>query len=175
MSDAGSESGADLLTPIVVTRATVSRFADVSCGDTHAGRDAADWIGGVGYPSVINELRSETRVWTYANAAGRRVGFGSLGTQRWTLRPGNQRVAVQLLPALGIFAEFQGRPVSGSPKYCYQVLDHLLNEATKRAGEMPLVGLSVLPENEEATHVYRRAGFEFVQQGERSRMLLRLT
>ena len=153
MSDAENPSTPDLLTPVVVTRPMVQQFANVSCGDTPAGRDAADWIGGVGYPSVIDELRRGTRVWTYTNAAGRRVGFGSLGTQRWTLQPGDQRVTVQLLPALGIFAEFQGCPVAGSLRYCYQLLNHLLDEATERVADTRRGGLSVLPDNEKATHV----------------------
>ena len=166
----------DLVTATLVTRADVGRLAGVTCGDTPAGRDAADWINDVGWPSVSNELRRGTKVWAYANRDGKLVGFGSMRLDWWVLAAAKRRVAVHYMPMLAIFAEHQGRPEpsSGSPKYCRQLLEHLLDQAVADRDNSSLVGLSVRPDNAKAISLYRQAGFEFVDRGRVSRMLLRL-
>jgi len=112
-------------------------------------------------------------VWLYRNRANHHVGFGSLGEQRWLF--GQSAQTIQLIPNIAVFAAYQGKPISGA-KYCYQIMDHVLDEAEKRASSFPLVGLSVHPDNREAIHIYtEKYGFVWVKKDRGlSRMLLSL-
>ena len=111
----------------------------------------------------------------YHNTSNDPVGFGSLGVTEWKF--GGNLVHLQYIPMLGVFFEHQGlpRPETASTKYCYQIIDHLLDEAEERKGEFPLVGLSVLPDNACAIHVYEKTGFVWAKcDGGYSRMFLAL-
>jgi hypothetical protein len=169
----------DLVTPVPVYRPMLGQLAGVACGDGPSGRDATatDWINEMGWPHAGVELRRGTRVWAYRNVAGQTVGFASLRVDWWMLGRPRQRVAVNYIPMLAVFAAHQERPdpSSGTPKYCYQMLGHLFAEAAASPVGSPLVGLSVRSDNAEAIHVYERVGFTFIPQpGGLNRMLIRL-
>ena len=162
----------DILTPEPLYKRMVQASPAFSCGESEFGRDAADWICGNGYPTVKNELNRGTRVWLYRNRANDYVGFGSLGEQRWLF--GQSAQTIQLIPYVAVFAVYQGKPMTGL-KYCYQIIDHVLDEAVKRASSFPLVGLSVHPDNHEAIYIYTKYGFVWVKNDRGlSRMLLSL-
>jgi ribosomal protein S18 acetylase RimI-like enzyme len=166
----------DLVTAVPLDRKAVEQWASSDCGDTPAGRAAAEWIGGVGWPTAANELRRGTQIWAYENRAGERVGFASLRVDRWVVGHPPERLAIHYIPMLAVLARFQGLPDprAGAPKYCYQILAHLRGEAVAGSAKAQLMGLSVRQDNAEATHIYQRVGFVHVDQGKLNRMLLRL-
>jgi hypothetical protein len=119
----------DVIIPVQFAKKMRRLLENFSCGTTESAEQAMSWILGDGYPSVLNEMNRGTRVWLYRNPKGQWVGFGSLGTTVWMLQ--GIRTELQLMPMLGVFAEHQGhpKPESGDAKYCYQIVDHLIDEA----------------------------------------------
>lgn len=163
----------DLVTPVRFYKSMIPTIRHLWCGDADYATEATLWIHGLETPSVRSELNKGTDVWVYRNQSGETVGFGSLGLTEW--RIAGQLVTVQYLPMLGVFTDHQGCPPeeSGSPKYCYQIVDHLVDEAEERAEEYPLLWLSVHPENAKAIRVYTNSGFEWAEDvGGFSRMFL---
>ena len=167
----------DVVATVPFLKNTPNPFASLSFGDGVAGQDAADWIGGVGYPHVRYEINHNTQVWVYRNRAGQAVGFGSLGRVGWELD--GRRQTVQFIPMLAVAEPYQGLPTSdsGSSKYCRQVIDHLLDEAEKRIATSRFLGLSVRLGNGKAIRLYEAANFEWLVRDEKrgvGRMLLDL-
>jgi hypothetical protein len=166
-------SDVDLIKPQRLEGTAESMFSYDSFGDTVAGRDAADWIRGIGYPTVVSEIRRGTQVWIYRNAEDDVVGFGSLGLASWKFGPRPQ--TVQLIPMLAVVAKYHGLPAvgSGSPKYCYQLLEHLLKQAEFNLAISPWPAMSVRPDNIKSIRLCQKAGFEWVKTVKAaSRMLL---
>jgi hypothetical protein len=165
----------DLITPVPFYKSMQELVGNLSCGAHASACDANDWIHAIGWPNVRTELNRGTRVWLYKNRAGDYVGFGSLGLASWHF---NQTTfVVQLIPMLGVFEAFQTQPPteSGTPKYCYQIVDHLLDEAMARLQESSWVALSVRPENQKAIAIYKRAGFEWLRnERQLNRMIVKL-
>ncbi len=175
MTDGTGRAGMDRITHVLFYKHMHGLVSDLSFGSDTFGRDASDWIQDVGYPSVRNEINKGTQVWIYRNTAEDLVGFGSLGVTRWNFQ--GSRQAIQYIPMLAVTENQQGRPVetSGSPKYCRQILSHILDEAEKRLATSGFVGLSVLPSNAKAISLYEQAGFEWLTEDrEAGRMLLRI-
>jgi hypothetical protein len=163
------------MTPIPFLKSAVGKTSYPSCGDDIDGRKADDWLQGIGFPSVQSELKRGTRVWVYHNSADEPIGFGSLGVASWKFDA--QVTPVQFLPMLGVFKPFQGKPLPnfGSGKYCEQIIDHLLDEATQSLHVSRWVGLSVRFANGKAVHLYEKAGFQWLKSEKGlSRMLLQL-
>lgn len=153
-----------------------SLVSGLSFGRDEPGIAAAEWIQDGTFQSVRRELNRGTQVWLYRNATGAVVGFGSLGTIRWDF--GGEYRKIQFIPMLGIVAGHQGlpKPDSGTPKYCHQLIAHLIAEAQVRASESSYLGLSVRPDNRRAIRLYERAGFVDVEtENKRTKhMLVRL-
>lgn len=163
----------DVVTPRPFIKSMIASASHFTCGTSRAAQQANDWLHDDRYPSVRHDINRGARVWLYDNGNGVPVGFGSLGTSSWEIK--GVRTTVQNIPMLGVFAQFQGMPPtgSGSEKYCWQILNHLLDEAELLAGTYPWLGLSVQRDNEKAIHLYTEAGFEWVKNDTKySRMLL---
>lgn len=103
-----------------------------------------------------------TRVWLYATEEDGLVGFSSLGTSKWALEPGSERIRLSIIPWVGIQQRFWGQPDGeGERRFSDQILDHLLYEARLQDAE-PYLGLFVDRRNVRAIRVYERAGFREV-------------
>lgn len=166
-----------------VGRLTVERFFKSSiplvlnfwCGDADYATEATEWIHGRGTPSVRTVLNKQGQVWLYRNGLAEVVGFGSLTTETWDNN--GEPFQIQYIPMLGVFTDFQGRPdpSTGEPKYCYQIVDHLIDQAELRRAQLRWLGLSVRPENAKAIHIYEKVGFRWLKQSDGwSRMVLDL-
>jgi ribosomal protein S18 acetylase RimI-like enzyme len=165
----------ELITPRPFFKAGISPIMHLHCGDSDHGHEATYWIHGQHPPSVRTELNRGGRVWLYYNQLEEEVGFGSLSITTWNI--GQEDVDIQYIPMLGVFHDFQGKPPSdsGLPKYCYQIIDHLIDEAELKSETYPLLGLAVRPDNDEAIYIYEKSGFQWVKDTEGySRMFLSL-
>lgn len=126
----------DRIVAVPFLKNMIGDLRGLSCNDP----DADFWIRGEAFPNVKSELNKGTSAWIYRNANDECVGFSSLGQISWRFE-GNLR-RVQLIPMLGVFSKFQGVAVVPA-KYCYQIVDHILDIATQRIAISPWVGLSV--------------------------------
>jgi ribosomal protein S18 acetylase RimI-like enzyme len=170
------EAAADFVTPIPFAKSMVSQVQGLYCGNEDWSHEATRWIQGHGAPSFRTTLNQGGSVWIYENAVQEVVGFGSLSLTEWII--GGSSLTVQYIPMLGVFYEFQGHPTVGTgvPKYCYQIIDHVLDVATERADQYSTVGLAVMPDNMEAIHIYEKSGFSWIKTSDGyNRMFLRLS
>ncbi len=129
-----------------------------ACGEEPHERELADWIRQEAVPAMDRGCK----VWLYATPEKDIVGFGSLTTTRWHYpEPSSKRVAVALIPAVAIQMPFWGKPDGPREgRYSSQILDHLIVEAARLEGILPVLGLFVHPANQRAVKVYERAGFQ---------------
>src|SRR5688572_25422895 len=83
----------------------VSNF---DCGTNAWEVAVSTWIKGTDPGnSVLSDIVNwGTRVWLYYNAAGVLVGFGSLGTNAWTIESKRVKVPVSIIPVLGVDRRF---------------------------------------------------------------------
>jgi RimJ/RimL family protein N-acetyltransferase len=128
------------------------------CGDEPHERELADWIRQEAVPAMARGCN----VWLYATPEKQIVGFGSLTTTRWSYPdPSSKRAAMALIPAVAIQTLFWGKPDGPREgRYSTQILDHLIVEAARLEGILPVLGLFVHPANQRAVKVYERAGFQ---------------
>jgi len=94
------------------------------------------------------------------------VGFGALGKTKWNWpTPSDKRVAVALIPSVGIQSQFKGQPV-GPPeeRYSSQIMLDLIAEARGIPDMNPLIALFVHPDDLPAIRLYKRIGFQDFHQ-----------
>jgi ribosomal protein S18 acetylase RimI-like enzyme len=143
------------------------------CGDEVWAAEATLWIQGSGAETFQSTLDRGGKVWVYRNGQNEIVGFGALDRTHWDFNGDVKEILY--IPMLGVFTDFQGRPIgAGGDKYCYQIIDHLLDEAEEDTPESGLLGLSVHPENRKAIHVYEKTGFAWWSGDEYSRMVIKI-
>jgi GNAT superfamily N-acetyltransferase len=141
------------IVPVAVTKETLILSQGFRCGDLPYQQDLARWL----VEDAPKALKDKTRIWYYVtNDDSRQIaGFGSLGKTKWQLEPEGDKVRVQIIPALAVHSDHQGKRYSGI------ILKHLIGEATDLFHKVsPLLGLFVHPENELAIRTYRNAGFK---------------
>lgn len=139
------------IVPVLVNTSDLALAADFRCGEGPHQQELARWIR----EDAARAMKSKTRVWLYVtNDEDQRIAaFGSLGTSNWKLEPDAEKIKVQIIPALAVHADHQGKG------YARFVLQHLIGEATLRFEVSPLLALFVHPDNAVAIHVYEKAGF----------------
>lgn len=150
-----------------------ARLADFSCGEEPWSRHVSEWLLG---SDVIASMSRGTRVWLFETAAKEIVGFGSLGTSRWSWPPpdGN-KTTIALIPMLGIAQRFQGEPPDPEWRYSRQIMGHLIAEAKRLASvdataDAPppqWLVLMVQRDNARAIRFYEQCGFEVIPGVER--------
>src|SRR3990172_3201822 len=123
-------------------------FAAFDCGTTLPAQLAAEWIKG---PMAIRSLRRGNKIWAYFGSSDALVGFGSLGTTKWSMPPPDgEKIELAFIPMLAIALEFQGKPVGCRcrDRFSGQLLSDLISKAA--ALQLPLLGLFCDPANVKA-------------------------
>lgn len=139
------------IVPVSVTSSDLALAADFRCGEAPHQQELARWIK----ESAASAMKAKTRVWFYVTHDEHKhiAAYGSLGTSNWRLEPDAERIKVQIIPALAVHQDHQGKG------YAKIILQHLIGEAAQRFEVSPLLGLFVHPANAVAIHVYEQAGF----------------
>ncbi len=149
------------------------RLAGFCCGTEHYADYLREWIQG---SEVSDSLKRGTQVWLFENTVGQIVGYGSLGRTRWRWPlPDGKYDYLQILPALAVAEDFQGRPPDKDWRYSVQILSHLIAEAefNYRASletKKPLLAWLVLMvhnDNQRGIRFYQTIGFELIPHLER--------
>ncbi len=106
-------------------------------------------------------------IWAYFNRSGDCVGFTSLSTALWNLTGSggcSALVDIMYIPALGIDKRFHSVGSGEIPfpdRYLGQMLNHVIQEATKRKRTRDKLGLLTHPDNGKAADIYQsKCGFE---------------
>ena len=155
------------------TEADQARLVGFSCGDASWSRHVTEWILG---SDVLDSMKRNTRVWLFENAENEIVGFGSLGTSRWSWPPPDgSKVTIALIPMLGIAERFHGQPPDSQWRYSRQIIGHLIAESQKlarvgreaEAREPEWLVLMVHRDNARAVRFYEQCGFEQIPGVER--------
>ncbi len=147
-------------------------LAQLHCGDEPWARAATEWIKG---SEVVDSMeRLQTSVWIYRDSDDAIIGFGSLeatGWQKWP-PPDGRRSRLLYIRQLGIDFKYRGFPPKQEYRYSRRILEHLIIQATKLAGEIrdqkppskhvELLTLKVHHENISAQKLYRHYGFELL-------------
>jgi hypothetical protein len=135
---------------------------EFACGEEAWERDLADWIRDESVPT----LNRGGQVWLFTTSQKELVGYGSLAVTRWHYPdPASKRTTLALIPAVAIQKPFWGKPEGPrEERYSSQILDHLINEASRLPLAAPMLGLFVHPENQRAIRAYERAGFRAFTQ-----------
>jgi GNAT superfamily N-acetyltransferase len=141
----------DPIVPVLVTTSDLALAADFRCGEGLHQQELARWIKEDAAPA----MKSKTRVWFYVTNDEQKniAAYSSLGTSNWRLSPDADKIKVQIIPALAVHEDHQGKG------YAQFVLQHLIGEATQRFEISPLLALFVHPDNAVAIHVYEKVGF----------------
>jgi GNAT superfamily N-acetyltransferase len=149
-----------LAPPVRITKNDLGLFAGFRCGNEPYQKALADWIA----TDAAKAIKDKTRVFAYVTSDKpyQVVGYGSLGKTRWQLtkedgqQDPEEKVRVQIIPALAVHEDFQGHGIS------YVIVNHLIQEAKLLIDVSPLLGLYVHEKNAAAIHVYTKVGFHFV-------------
>jgi GNAT superfamily N-acetyltransferase len=121
-------------------------------------------------------MKKGTRVWLFETAEKEIVGFGSLGTSRWSWPPPDgSKATITLIPMLGIAERFHGQPPAPELRYSRQIMGHLIAESRElarvgretEAGEPEWLALMVHRDNARAIRFYEQCGFEQIPGVER--------
>jgi ribosomal protein S18 acetylase RimI-like enzyme len=144
------------------TPADLPLVAGFSCGAQPWEIAMAEWIKAPP-TALFGNSSHETSVWLYFHPDGRVVGFGSLGTARWTSPyPDGPWMDLSIIPALAIQTEFQhlSRGVSedDNPNFSHQILGDLLGRALLQPPDF--IVLCVHRDNDKAIRLYQRFGFK---------------
>jgi GNAT superfamily N-acetyltransferase len=150
------------LRKVPFTKELLPAVEDFECGGQVYEVEVSDWIQNKGPGCVIDAMeRWGTQVWLYVNEQNELVGFGSLGKTKWNWPDSSDnRVAVNLIPSVGLRSRFRGQP-DGPPEERYStliVLD-LIAEARRITDVNPVLGLFLHPDNQVAMRFYKRLGF----------------
>jgi GNAT superfamily N-acetyltransferase len=134
-----------------------------NCGTEIYEEEVSTWIRDreAGALSVMEKYG--THVWLYINEEGDIVGFGSLGTTKWSYpeRHSKSKAKVNLIPAVAIETRFQGKPEGEhEDRFSTQIMRDLIYEARNTPDTVPILGLFVHPANRRAIGLYRRMGFQ---------------
>jgi hypothetical protein len=105
-----------------------------------------------------------TEVWLYRTEAGELVGYASLGKAEWRYPDPRKgpRVAVRIIPFIGVSEAFQGMPPAPTPReerYAWRIFEDLLAKAIERQAHSHLLASLVHKDNERAISFYRAAPF----------------
>jgi hypothetical protein len=138
--------------------------ASFECGNQPWAVAMSEWIKAPPTAQFGNSKHS-TQVWLYYHPDGRVVGFGSLGSARWTNPyPDGPWIDLSIIPALAIQTEFQRLPQGGdendNPRLSHQIFGDLLGKALLRSPDF--VVLCVHRDNEAAIRLYQHFGFTFM-------------
>ena len=149
------------------TESDQAELAPFDCGtkdEAPWARAANEWILG---SDVWESKKRGTTVWLYRLGSGALVGFGSLGLTRRRWPPHGEYANVLIIPMLGVDRRYHGQPVAKEMRYCHQILNHLLYEAselyrserTRKGSVLNLLTLWVHEENLRAIRLYETFGF----------------
>jgi RimJ/RimL family protein N-acetyltransferase len=148
----------DSLTYTSFTPQLLPLIQGFSFGNLPFQQELADWL----LREASAALARGTKVWLYLNQAGEYVGYSSLGLTRWAYPDAaSKKLQILIVPAVAIRQEFWGMPEgSQEERYSSQIMRHLLTEAENWPGMPPCIGLFVHPDNQAATKLYQRFGFQ---------------
>lgn len=152
------------------TAANLAQVDGFYCGEERFAKKMAKWIQ---TESVATIQEFGNRVWLYSKPTGELVGFGSVGTTKWTVNGVDFELAI--IPAFGVQHQYRQQPPGDrSQRFSHQILRDLIAKA-KQLG-VPLLGLYVYPKNIGAIKLYEEFGFVFVNLHSNgyNRMLLRI-
>jgi len=159
--------------PVKFDQSQLHRVAEFSCGDQPWKIEVAQWIKAPrGQGGALDDLSNPAfniEVWLYESPSNELIGYGALGTSRWTFPDTNNKRTsriVQIIPFLGVQKTYWGQPAS-KPKqeqFAYLIMGDLLARAsdhwfhdTKKYS--PILGLCVHPNNARAIKFYQNWGF----------------
>ena len=134
---------------------------DFRCGDEPWQVEVARWIKDASIDDcAVKWMQRGTRVWLYRTAEGELVGYGSLGTTKWRMRPDARRQPVSIIPAFAVQSQFQGEPKHLPPdeRYAYRIVADLISKAASQGST--ILGLFVEKRNSRAIAFYNRIGFQ---------------
>jgi hypothetical protein len=148
------------LVPVQFTANDIHRVANFQCGGLPYQWPLATWIKEKSLPA----LESKTRIWLYETEDHCLVGYGSVGTTKWTIADMGE-VKILVIPALAVQEIYWCKP-AGVPRedqFSYQIIRHLKTQAIVRLKNSPVLkpklGLFVHPDNEPAKRLYANTGF----------------